>query len=106
MVYRPQIQKILCKGEIIMNMNLDFDIDGAVPGSDMYQESAYNAGNSSYRDFMEEKFTSFDPEAIVSGGNNKLKSGQFDIDIEDSDLALGYNNDPPALEPARPGRFF
>jgi hypothetical protein len=55
---------------------------------------------------MEEKFTSFDPEAIVSGGNNKLKSGQFDIDIEDSDLALGYNNDPPALEPSRPGRFF
>lgn len=89
-----------------MDMNFNFDIDGARAADDLYQESAYNAGNSSYRDFMEEKFTSFDPEAIVSGGNNKLKSGQFDIDIEDSDLALGYNNDGPALEPQRPGRFF
>ena len=89
-----------------MNMDFNFDIDGATSDGGFYQESAYNAGNSSYRDFMEEKFTSFDPEAIISGGNNKLKSGQFDIDIEDSDLALGYNNDPPALEPQRPGRFF
>jgi hypothetical protein len=89
-----------------MDMNFNFDIDGARMEDDLYQESAYNAGNSSFRDFMEEKFTSFDPEAIVSGGNNKLKSGQFDMDIEDSDLALGYSNDAPALEPGRPGRFF
>ena len=41
-----------------------------------------------------------------TGGNNKLKSGQFDSDIEDSDLALGYKNDPPAMTPPRPGRFF
>ena len=43
---------------------------------------------------------------IVTGGNNQLKSGQFDINIEDSDLALGYKQTQPALSPARPGRFF
>jgi hypothetical protein len=87
-----------------MNMDLNFSLDGATY-DDVYQESAYNAGNSSFRDFMEDKFTSFDPETIISGGNNKLKSGQFDIDIEDSDLALGYSNDGPATEP-KIGRFF
>jgi hypothetical protein len=88
-----------------MDMNLNFGYDGAYADDDIYQESAYNAGNSSFRDFMEDKFTSFDPETIISGGNNKLKSGQFDIDIEDSDLALGYNNDGPATDP-KIGRFF
>jgi hypothetical protein len=82
-------------------MNLDFDLDGAT----VTQES-YDAASSSYKDLFEEKFTSFNPESIISGGNNKLKSGQFDIDIEDSDLALGYKNDPPAFTPPRPGRFF
>ena len=81
-------------------MELGFDIDdGAVT-----QES-YDAAHSSYKDLFEEKFNSFNPESIISGGNGKLKSGQFDIDIEDSDLALGYNNDPPATSP-KIGKFF
>lgn len=81
------------------NMDLDFNVDGAVT-----QES-YDAASSSYKDLFEEKFNSFNPETIISGGNGKLKSGMFDIDIEDSDLALGYKNDPPALSP-KIGRFF
>ena len=73
-------------------------------GSTPVQES-YNAGNSSFTDLFDSKFNSFDPEAIVSGGNNKLKSGMFDMELEDSDLALGYNNQGPATTP-KPGRFF
>jgi hypothetical protein len=82
------------------NMNLDFNIDdGAVT-----QES-YDAASSSYKDLFDEKFNSFNPETIISGGNGKLKSGMFDIDIEDSDLALGYKNSSPATAP-KIGRFF
>jgi hypothetical protein len=80
-------------------MNLDFDLDGAT----VTQES-YDAASSSYKDLFEEKFTSFNPESIISGGNNKLKSGQFDMDIEDSDLAIGYVQPTPATTP-KPGRF-
>jgi hypothetical protein len=47
---------------------------------------------------------SFNPESIVSDGNNKLKSGMFDINIEDSDLALGYKTSGAATAP-KPGRF-
>jgi hypothetical protein len=71
--------------------------------SDFYQE-AYNAANSRYSDLFGDKFTSFDPENIVSSGNNGLKSGQFDMEIEDSDLALGYKQPEPATSP-KPGRF-
>ena len=78
----------------------NFDVDD----NETIQESAYNANSSSYKDLFEEKFTSFNPENIVSTGNNKLRSGMFDMDIEDSDLAIGYKNDPPAATP-RPGRF-
>lgn len=82
------------------NMDLDFNIDdGAVT-----QES-YDAASSSYKDLFDEKFNSFNPETIISGGNGKLKSGMFDIDIEDSDLALGYKNSGRATEPVL-GRFF
>lgn len=81
-----------------IDMSVDFG-DGAV-----VQES-YNAASSSYSDLFNEKFTSFDPDTIISGGNNRLKSGMFDMDIEDSDLALGYKQPQPALSPARPGRW-
>ena len=81
------------------NMDLDFGTNGAVT-----QES-YDAASSSYKDLFEEKFNSFNPETIISGGNNRLKSGQFDIDIEDSDRALCYKNTPPATSP-KIGRFF
>jgi hypothetical protein len=66
---------------------------------------SYNAGNSGFKDLFEEKFTSFDPDSIISGGNNRLKSGMFAIDIEDSDLAIAYNQPQPATTPARPGRW-
>lgn len=79
----------------------DFDFD---TNNEMVQEAAYNAASSGFKDLFEEKFTSFDPENIVSTGNNKLRSGMFDMDIEDSDLAIGYKNDAPAATP-RPGRF-
>ena len=62
----------------------NFDVDD----NETIQESAYNANSSSYKDLFEEKFTSFDPENIVSSGNNK-----------GSDLAIGYKNDPPATDP-------
>ena len=44
-------------------------------------------------------FTSFNPENIVSSGNNKLRTDMYDMEIEDSDLAIGYKNDPPATDP-------
>lgn len=82
--------------DLDLNINIDDD-------SDAFQES-YNAGSSGYNDFLQGKFNSFDPDAIISGGNNRLKSGMFDMEIEDSDLALGYKNNGPAMTP-KPGRF-
>lgn len=74
--------------------------------SQTVQES-YDAASSGYKDLFEEKFTSFQPETIISGGNNKLKSGMFDMEIEqDNDLSIGYKRNEPPLEPKRPGRFF
>lgn len=72
--------------------------------AEVTQES-YMASSSRYSDLFNEKFTQFNPDAIVSGGNNRLQSGQFDMDIEDSDLALGYKQPEPATSP-KPGRFF
>lgn len=77
----------------------DFDIE-----TKAIQES-YDAASSSFSDFFQGKFNSFNPETIISGGNNSLKSGMFDMDIEDSDLALGYKNAGPATSP-KPGRFY
>lgn len=77
----------------------DFDIE-----TEAIQES-YDAASSSFADFFQGKFNSFNPETIISGGNNSLKSGMFDMDIEDSDLALGYKNAGPATSP-KPGRFY
>lgn len=77
----------------------DFDIE-----TKTIQES-YDAASSSFSDFFQGKFNSFNPETIISGGNNSLKSGMFDMDIEDSDLALGYKNAGPATSP-KPGRFY
>lgn len=82
------------------DMELDF---GFGEDNEVVQES-YNAGNSSFSDLFQSKFNSFDPDSIVSGGNNRLKSGMFDIEVEDSDLALGYKNAGPATNP-KPGRF-
>ena len=72
--------------------------------SDPVVQESYNAASSRYSDLFGDKFNSFNPEAIVSGGNNSLKAGQFDINIEDSDLALGYKQPEPATSP-KPGRF-
>lgn len=80
-----------------IDMSIDFG-DGAV-----VQES-YNAASSSFSDLFDGKFNSFDPDAIISGGNNRLKSGMFAMDIEDSDLAIAYSQPTPALSP-KPGRF-
>ena len=77
----------------------DFDMN-----TEPIQES-YDAASSGFSDFFQGKFNSFNPETIVSGGNNRLKSGMFDMDIEDSDLALGYKNAGPATSP-KPGRFY
>lgn len=79
---------------------LDFNFE-----DDSVTQESYNAASSSYSDLFQSKFNSFDPESIISGGNNRLKSGMFDMEIEDSDLAIGYNNSAPALSP-KPGRFF
>lgn len=81
----------------------DFEFDPTV--DDAVVQESYDASSSRYSDLFDAKFTSFNPESIVSGGNNGLKSGQFDIDIEDSDLALGYKQPEPATTP-KPGRFF
>lgn len=78
---------------------MNFDIDEVA-----VQEASYDAASSSYKDLFEDKFTSFNPENIVSSGNNKLRSDMFDMEIEDSDLAIGYKNDPPATDP-KIGRF-
>lgn len=83
---------------------MDFEFDPTM-GSDPVVQESYQASSSRYSDLFDTKFTQFNPEAIVSGGNNALKSGQFDIDIEDSDLALGYKQPEPATSP-KPGRFF
>lgn len=72
-------------------------------GEDMFQE-AYNPGNSGYTDPFGDKITGYQPENIVSAGNNALKSGMFDMDVEDSSLALGYKNNGPATTP-KPGSF-
>lgn len=82
------------------DMELDF---GFGEDNEVVQES-YNAGNSSFSDLFQSKFNSFDPDSIVSGGNNRLKSGMMDVEVEDSDLALGYKNAGPATNP-KPGRF-
>lgn len=83
--------------------DFSFDpFDTSAEGAFVQEE--YNAASSRYSDLFGDKFNSFNPETIVSGGNNSLKSGQFDIDIEDSDLALGYKQPEPATSP-KPGRF-
>ena len=84
------------------DIDLDFDFND---GASTYQES-YDASSSGFKDLFDEKFTSFNPESIVSGGNNRLKSAQFDMEIEESDLAIGYKKNDTPLTPQRPGRFY
>lgn len=67
-------------------------------------QEGYDAANSPYRDLFDGKFNSFDAANIVTG-NNTLKSGLSDMDIEDSNLALGYKNDAPGFSP-KPGKLF
>lgn len=69
-------------------------------------QEGYDSASSSYSDLFEQKFNSFNPSAIVSDGVGRLKSGFFDMDVEeDSNLSLGYKNSSPATTP-KPGRFF
>lgn len=83
------------------DFEFNFDSD------DVAVQESYDAASSGYKDLFDEKFTSFQPETIISGGNNKLKSGMFDMDIEaDNDISIGYKRNEPPLEPKRPGRFF
>jgi len=82
-------------------MDLDFDFE-----NDTVTQESYDASSSGYKDLFDEKFTSFNPEAIISGGNNKLKSGMFSMEVEESDLAWSYKKNDTPLEPKRPGRFF
>ena len=81
----------------MLDLTVDFEESG------MVQES-YNAGNSSFKDLFDSKFNSFDPDSIISNGNGKLKSEMFDMDVEDSDLALAYKQPEPATSP-KPGRW-
>ena len=81
----------------MIDMSVDFEDGGLV------QES-YNASSSSFSDLFQSKFNSFDPDSIISGGNNRLKSGMFDMDVEDSDLALAYKQPEPATNP-KPGKW-
>ena len=91
----------MADNRIIDDLGFNFD-----DSAEVTQES-YNANNSSFSDLFQEKFTSFNPEAIISGGNNKLKSGMFSMEVEETpDIALGYKKNDKPLEPARPGRFF
>lgn len=85
----------------MIDMTVDFE-DGVV-GGDVVEES-YNAASSSFSDLFQSKFNSFDPDSIISGGNNHLKSGMFDLEVEDSDLALAYKQPEPATSP-KPGRW-
>ena len=81
------------------DMDLNFDF-----GDSSVTQESYDAASSGFSDFFNGKFNSFNPESIVSSGNNKLQSGMFDINIEDSDLALGYKPSGAATAP-KPGRF-
>ena len=85
-------------------MNLGFNF-GQEPVQGTVTQESYDAGHSSFSDLFQGKFNSFNPEAIVSGGNNKLKSGMFDMEVEESDLAFGYKQPNPPLTPKTPGRF-
>lgn len=82
----------------MIDMTIDFE-DGTP-----YVQESYNAASSGFTDLFQSKFNSFDPDTIISGGNNRLKSGMFDIDVEDSDLALAYRQPTPATAP-KPGRW-
>ena len=81
---------------------LGFNFDDAA--TDTFQESVVG-GSTGFSDLFNEKFTSFNPEAIISSGNNGLKSGIFSMELEESSEALGYKKNDHPLEPARPGRF-
>lgn len=67
-------------------------------------QEGYDAASSPYKDLFDEKFNSFDAADIVTG-NNTLKSGVSDMDLEDSNVAIGYKNDAPGFSP-KPGKFF
>jgi hypothetical protein len=86
----------------MLDFTIDFE-DGAMTEDGMVQES-YDAGSSSFHDLFDSKFNSFNPDSIISNGNGHLKSGQFDLDVEDSDLALAYKQPEPATSP-KPGRW-
>lgn len=83
--------------------DFEFNFDS----NDQTIQESYDPSTSGFKDLFDGKFTSFQPETIISGGNNKLKSGMFDMNIEeDDDISIGYKRNEPPLEPKRPGRFF
>ena len=82
-----------------IDMNIDFE-----DGAPRITQESYDAGSSGFSDFLGGKFNSFQPDTIVSGGANRLKSGMQAMDIEDSDLAIAYKQPEPATSP-KPGRF-
>ncbi len=85
---------------IVNDLGFDF-------GQDEVTQESYDAASSGFKDLFDSKFTSFNPETIISGGNNKLKSGMFSMEVEETpDIALGYKKNDEPLEPKRPGRFF
>lgn len=85
---------------VINELGFDF-------GEGTVTQESYDAGSSSFKDLFDAKFTSFNPETIISGGNNKLKSAMFAMEVEETpDIALGYKKNDEPLEPKRPGRFF
>lgn len=65
------------------------------------QESANN--EPGFTDFLDGKFSSFDPAAIAAG-NKSLKSGVFNEELESGPLALGYKQGPGTVG-NNPGRF-
>lgn len=91
-------------------MNVDFNEMFGTTGTEETVQESYDAASSSYSDLFGAKFDSFNPETIVSQGNNQLKGDGFGLDLgggelEASDLALGYKNSAPAMTP-NPGKFF
>lgn len=82
--------------------DLDFDF-----GANEVTQESVMPGSTGFTDLFQEKFTPFNPEAIISGGNNKLKSAMFSMEVEETpDISLGYKKNDTPLEPKRPGRFF
>ena len=76
----------MADNRIIDDLGFNFEDNAEVT-----QES-YNANNSGFSDLFQEKFTSFNPEAIISGGNNKIKGNPLILRVFLCRTALVRNN--------------